>query len=259
MSIKYDFLKNLQKPSHNQAPLQINYFNKNMNYYICSSGGCGSTVIYNYLSQFGNVYHIHDRYPPQKLTYVGTENTDENVYREWFNSVEIPESELINYKVIFIYRNPLQVIYSRFAQKYGPNITHLKNIKCMNDGNINIYDVLKTGKDLYKIEEFFDNYVSIKERNYNIYCIKYEMFWNNISAFNKVLGLPDIQHLYPEKNERLKQIQFQKQLNTIYASLIRKMNYLRFIEVIPKKESKQIYNEIIIPSEEEINNISDAF
>jgi hypothetical protein len=211
------------------------YFNKNMNFYVCSFGGCGSTVIFNYLSHFGNVYHIHDRYPPNKLTYVGNENTKEDVYREWFNSVPIPEDKLQNYKVIYIYRNPLQVIYSRFVQAHGPNINHLKNIKCINNGNIHIYDVLKIGRDLYKMEEFYDNYVSNKERNYNIYCVKYEMFWNNISIFNKVLGIPDIKYLYPEKRERLKQILFQKQLNQIYRSLILKMNTMRFIELIPKK------------------------
>ena len=65
--------KNLQQPKSNT------YFNKNMNYYICSSGGCGSTILFNYLSNFGNVYHIHDRYPPNKLQYVGSKNTSENV------------------------------------------------------------------------------------------------------------------------------------------------------------------------------------
>jgi hypothetical protein len=118
----------------------------------------------------------------------------------------------------------------------------------MNDGNINIFDVLKSGKDLYKMEEFFDNYVSMKERNYNIYCLKYELFWQNISLFNRMMGIPNIQHLYPEKRERLKQIQFQMRLNQIYNSLLRKMNSMRFIEIIPKKyitEKSEISNENI--------------
>jgi len=45
------------------------YFNKDINYYICSYGGSGSTILFNYLSHFGNVYHIHDRYPPNNLQY----------------------------------------------------------------------------------------------------------------------------------------------------------------------------------------------
>jgi hypothetical protein len=214
-------------------------FNKKMNFYVCSSGGCGSTVIYNYLSNFGNAYHIHDRYPPEKLAYVGKNNTTEDIYSEWFNNISIPEDELENYKVIFIYRNPLQVIFSRYAKRYGPHIEHLKHIKCDNNGDINIYDVLKTEKDLYKMEEFFDNYVKYKERNYNIICVKYEMFWDNISLFNKVLQIPDIKQLYPKKIERSKQNQFQDKLNKIYRSLILKMYKMRFIEFIPKKLEKK--------------------
>jgi hypothetical protein len=236
-----------QKQIISAVPNPSSYFNKNKKFYICSSGGCGSTVIYNYLSNFGKVYHIHDRYPPNKLSYVGKENTNEDVYNEWFNRIEIPEDQVENYKVIFIYRNPLQVIYSRFAQKNGPNINHLKHIKCHNEGNINIFDVLKSGKDLYKMEEFFDNYVNVKDKNYNIYCLKYELFWYNISLFNRMMGIPNVQHLYPEKRERLKQIQFQTRLNQIYASLLRKMNSMRFIEIVPKKnitEKSEIIDEI---------------
>jgi hypothetical protein len=237
----YNFIGNAQQKQIFPVVLNpSNYFNKNKFFYVCSSGGCGSTVIYNYLSNFGNVYHIHDRYPPNKLTYIGKENTNEDVYSEWFNEVEIPENQLDKYKVIFIYRNPLQVIFSRFAQKLGPNINHLKHIKCDNNGNINIFDVLKSGKDLYKMEEFFDNYVNIKERNYNIYCIKYELFWYNISLFNRMMGIPNVKHFYPEKRERLKQIQFQNQLNNIYSSLLRKMNSMRFIEIISPKNPSEI-------------------
>jgi len=223
-------------------------FDKNKNFYICSSGGCGSTVIFHYLSNFGNVYHIHDRFPPNKLTYIGKQNTNEEVYSEWFNSIEIPEDKLQNYKVIFIYRNPINVIFSRYAQKYGPNVQHLQHIKCDNNGDINIYDVLKSGRDLYKMEEFFDNYTMNKERNYDIYCIKYELFWNNISLFNKIMEIPDITELYPIKQETSKRLQFIVKLNIIYYSLINKMNKMRFIEInkhIDKKDEEiKINNKI---------------
>ena len=146
-----------------------NFYNKEMNYYICSSGGCGSTIMFKYLANFGNVYHIHDRYPPKKLQYIGKENTQEDVYNEWFNGVEIPEDKLKNYKIIFMYRHPIQVIFSRFAQTKGPNIAHLQHIKCANNGNINIFDIIRLKKDLYGIEEFFDNYTIPTDRNYEIY------------------------------------------------------------------------------------------
>lgn len=74
----FNFLKNInnyqnqnQNYKNNSNSYNKNFYDKNMNYYICSYGGCGSTVLMNYLSNFGNVYHIHDRYPPSKLKYVG--------------------------------------------------------------------------------------------------------------------------------------------------------------------------------------------
>lgn len=223
-------------------------FNKNMNYYICSIGGCGSTVLYNYLSLFGNVYHIHDRFPPNNLSYIGKENTNEDMYSEWFNSIEIPSNNLNNYKVIFIYRHPISTIFSRFAQAKGPNINHLKHIKCDNNGNINIFDVIRSRRDLYKIEEFFDNYILPKARNYDIYAIKYELFWNNIELFNKVLDIPDIKELYPIKQERPKKYSFVNELNYIYRSLIFKMNKMKFIEII--KPLKEFNKEVMEEKEE---------
>jgi len=216
-----------------------NYFNKNMNYFICSSGGCGSTILFNYLSLFGNVYHIHDRYPPKKLQYIGKENTDTNVYSEWFNGVEIPEDKLNNYKVIFMYRHPIQVIFSRFTQIKGPNVAHLQHIKCINNGNINFFDIIKAGRDLYGIEDFFDNYVLPTDRNYNIYAVKYELFWDNIQLFNKIMEIPDVKDLYPVKQERQKSFSFVKELNYIYNSLINKMSKMSFVEIIRPKQGEE--------------------
>jgi len=209
-----------------------NYFKEDMNFYICSSGGCGSTILFNYLSNFGNVYHIHDRYPPKKLKYIGKDQTDKDIYSEWFNDIDIPEDKLKNYKVIFIYRNPIEVIFSRFTQQTRPNKTHLNNIKCINNGNINFLDVINTKLDLYGMENFFDNYIIPTDRNYNIYAVKYELFWNNINVFNEIMDIPDIKQLYPIKQERKKPFSYVKELNYIYNSLINKMNKMKFIEII---------------------------
>ena len=215
---------------------------------MCSYGGSGSTILFEYLKNFGNVYHIHDRYPPNELEYVGKENTDKNIYSEWFNGVKIPENELHKYKVIYIFRNPIDVIYSRCVKLNGPNIPHLQHIMCDNSGNINFFDVLKSGNDLYKLEEFFDNYTIRKKRNYNIYCVKYEMFWNNISLFNKIMDIPDIKSLYPIKREKAKKLQYITKLRTIYISLIYKMTQKPFIELVrplleETEENREIENE----------------
>jgi hypothetical protein len=247
---------NLEKSKQVIISHNINVFNKNMNYYICSSGGCGSTIIFNYLKNFGNVYHIHDRFPPNELCHIGADNTDNPVYSEWFNSTKIPTDNLNSYKVLFIYRHPIQVIFSRFAQAKGPNVPHLRNIKCDNDGNIWVGDVLKSRKDLYKLEEFFDNYTTPKERNYPIYCIKYEHFFANISLFNKALNIPDIPALYPTKIERSKNLTHVKQLNIIYHSLIQKMNSMQFIQIISPITNQESNEESNEESNKETNQVS---
>ena len=98
------------------------YMNEKPVFYVCSFGGCGSTMLTQYLSNFGKTKHIHSRNPPSQLTYVGEENTSNPIYREWFNYTPVNQNELHKYKVIYIYRNPLNAIYSRFATKYKPNI-----------------------------------------------------------------------------------------------------------------------------------------
>jgi hypothetical protein len=200
-------------------------------YYVCSFGGCGSTMLTNYLSHFGKTKHIHSRNPPSHLTYVGEENTSNPVYREWFNDTQINENELYRYKVIYIYRNPLNAIYSRFVTQTKPNGKHLQNVQCDNC-EIKLLDVINSKKDLYKIEEFFDNYTTIKERNYKIYCVNYDKFWDNIEEFNKEIGIPDVKTLYPKRKETIRFGNFNKELNEIYGPLIDKMNRKNFIEIV---------------------------
>jgi hypothetical protein len=189
-------------------------------FYVCSYGGCGSTMLCKYLSNFGKVKHIHSRHPPQKLTRVG-----ENIYFEWFNTIEIPEHELSNYKVIFLYRNPVKAILSRFH-----NTKHLRHIQC--EENITISDVISSKKDLYGVEEFFDNYINNNQKNYKTYCVKYEDFWDNISTFNEKLGIPDNKDLYPVKVETEKDDSDETTvLYEIYDSMIQKMETMPFIYI----------------------------
>ena len=201
-------------------------------YYVCSFGGCGSTMLTQYLSHFGKTKHIHSRNPPSQLTYVGEENTSNPVYREWFNDVPVNQNELHKYKVIYIYRNPLNAIYSRFVTPNKPKFSHLKNIQCDNNGEIRLLEVINSKKDLYKLEEFFDNYTTTRERNYNIYCVNYDKFWDNIEEFNKVIGIPNIKLLYPVRKETMRIGHLNKELNEIYRPLIDKMNRKNFIEIV---------------------------
>lgn len=213
-------------PSWLFTPERISYYNNEHNYYVCSFGGCGSKMLQAYLANFGNTFHIHSRHPPKKLTRVGTAD-----YPEWFNDIElvptlkrqIPLEQLKNTKVIFIYRDPIYAIRSRIipGKTYRISTDHLNNISAT---HWNIESVVGNMMDLWKLEEFFDNYTKKDpERNYQIYCVNYDTFWENLSLFNKTLGIPDVPALYPKKKESKYDLVYESELRTIYSSLLKKM------------------------------------
>jgi len=186
-------------------------------FYICSYGGSGSYMLCDALKQYGKIKHIHSRNPPDKLTYIGNNNGGDT-YVEWFNGITIPENELKNYYVIYIYRNPSFSIPSRFEIP-----DHLEHIEC--DTNIKLEDVLSTGKDLYKIREFYDNYIKPNEkRNYKIYCVKYEDIFDKQDELSNLLniGKLNIVNKSTRKNSN-------ENLDKIYNDIIDEMNKNNFI------------------------------
>ena len=186
-------------------------------FYVCSYGGSGSYMLCNALKQYGKIEHIHSRNPPNKLAYIGN-NKGGDTYQEWFNSITIPENELKNYYVIYIYRNPSFSIPSRFE-----NPDHLDHIQC--DRNITLQDVLTTGEDLYKIREFYDNYIKPNDkRNYKIYCVKYEDIFNEQDELSNLLEIGKLNIV----NESTRKDSNEK-LDEIYADLIYEMNKNNFI------------------------------
>ena len=197
-------------------------------FYVVSYGGSGSYMIMRYLQSLNyKVFHIHSRNRPKKLVHVGGKNSNGTpIYFEWFNDIIIPENEVSNFKVIFVYRDPVKAIYSRYN-----NPRHLKNIQCINT-NTKIKDVIETKKDLYGIEEFFDNYASSAPKNYKIFFVKYEEFFKKIPEFNKTMDIPNIPQKYPKENVTKRDLIYYKELQVIYKPLIDKMNKFNFIEVI---------------------------
>jgi hypothetical protein len=197
-----------------------NYFNNKNNYYICSYGGCGSKVLTKYLSNFGNTFHVHTRKPPTNLTFIKNEQ---------FTNILVNKNDIVNYKVIYIYRNPIKAIYSRFQVPQ-----HLNHIQ--SNPKVTLENVITEKKDLYGIEDFFNNYTEKieKKRNYKICCVKYEDLFNNITLLNKTLMIPNIKQLYPIKKETINHIDNNNnnnnnELNNIYKNLIDKMNTRQFI------------------------------
>jgi len=208
-----------------------NIFDSDQSFYVCSFGGSGSKMLQAYLSNFGNTFHIHSRNPPNKLTRVGTSDSP-----EWFNNIEITEicerqlyqfNQVDKIKVIYIYRNPVDAIYSRFYVKHGDNKyyttkDHLTNIHSEHWAT---EIVIGNMVDLWKLGEFFNNYtMPNNKRNYKIYCVNYDKFWDNISLFNFALNLPDIKELYPiRKESSTYHSVYRKEFNQIYKPLIDKM------------------------------------
>ena len=180
-------------------------------FYVCSYGGSGSKMLCNALSKYGNVEHIHYRNPPLELEYIGNKN-GVKCYREWFNGVKIPKDELHKYTVIYIYRNPVASILSRF---YIPE--HLEHVQV--DKNIKLQDVLNEKKDLYGITEFYNNYTESKKRNYPIYCIKYEDIFNKQNEISKILNVGPLNLSNKSTAERRNH-----ELEYIYKDLIDKMS-----------------------------------
>lgn len=188
------------------------------NYFVCSYGGSGSKMLSAYLANFGNVFHMHSRSPPENLTKAGTSFIEmKNLYKEWFTDSLIHKDELKNYTVIYIYKNPVNAIFSRFD-----NPDHLRHIETKTTTTIE--NVINTQKDLYGIEEFFDNY-TVKKTNYDIVCIKYEDFFDNIEEINKVLNIENNPKLYPKRRESKyeKKEKYRSKLEKVYEKLITRM------------------------------------
>ena len=201
--------------------------NNNRIFYICSYGGCGSKCLMNILKKYGKVEHLHSRYPPNKLEFVGT---TPGVDTEWFNGVPVPEDQLHKYTIIYIYKNPINAIYSRYHRpdKIKYQKLHQKYVQL--EKNIMLKDVLEKNDDLYKIKEFYKNYTTPNsERNYKIISIKYEDLFEKTEELEKLLNIGPI-HI--EKRETKREYPEYDKLYNIYKDLIDEMNNKPFIEII---------------------------
>lgn len=198
-------------------------------FYVCSYGGSGSGMLCRALSRYGNIEHIHSRKPPASLEYIGKRGGG-NAYYEWFNGIKIPDNKLSEYYVIYIYKNPIYSIYSRYVDsalcKHG-----LTNIQCSNI-DYTLKDIIKQKQDLYKLEEFYRNYTQTdKNRNYKIYCVKYEEIFKNQDKLSDLLGIGKLNLVKKETKREMPSNELII-LNDIYKNLIDTMNNNDFISVI---------------------------
>ena len=209
-------------------------------FYVCSWGGCGSKLLCRYLNNFGKAVHIHDPNPPDILEYIGFKNNswgwcpydlpeyeykNKNVCNrglEWFNGIKVNDEH--EYYVIFLYRNPVYSIKSRF---WSP--VHLKNIR---SPTIAISNVCKEKQDLFNIEEFYRNYMK-KRSNYKIYAIKYEELFDKIKELDQLFNINQNNEIKLEdKIETARNYKWDVDLNIVYKPLINSMKKNKFIEII---------------------------
>lgn len=190
-------------------------------FYICSYGGSGSYMLKRALQKYGKIEHVHSRNPPDKLEYIGNKGGG-NCYYEWFNGKKIPEEKIKNYYVIFIYKNPINSIYSRYW-----NPEHLLHVQT--NTNTKLSDVISQMKDLYQIEEFYDNYTKPNNnRNYKIICVKYEDIFEKQNELSKYLGIGPLNIIKRETKRKKNKNDIEK-LNIIYKNLLEKINKNDFI------------------------------
>lgn len=210
------------------------FFKEERNFFVCSFGGCGSWMLVDYLSNFGNAFHIHSRNPPKRLTYV-------EEHKEAFSNRRIPDEQVKNYKVIYLYKNPIEAIYSRFVSPQ-----HLKNIECKFP-EISLIDVVGQKLDLYGINQFFNNYMTSKA-NYDIICVKYEDFFHDIEKLNQTLEIENVPEYYPQKKESNREAILQE----IYGPLIEKMNSMDFITVVSATNEPATDADYVMPSRQQL-------
>ena len=118
-------------------------------------------------------------------------------------------------------------ILRRF-EKNNALITHLKNIE-VNNPYINKNQIVNKLADLYGLIEFYNNYTkSNPNRNYKIYCVKYEDLFEKKDELSTMLGIGKLN--IPKKETPYKDtVEFFDKLHIIYKDLIQTMNNNDFI------------------------------
>jgi hypothetical protein len=189
-------------------------------FYVCSYGGSGSKMLCRALEPYGIVEHVHSRKPPENLEYIGRRGGG-CAYYEWFNGIKVPDNQIDDFYVIYIYKNPVKSILSIFT-----NPLHLDHIQT--NRNTTIQDVVDSSKDLYGVKEFYDNYTKPGSRNYKIYCVKYEDIFERQDELSELLGIGKLGLV---KKETVRTHKDSDKLTEIYKDLIETMERNDFITV----------------------------
>lgn len=184
-------------------------------FHVCSYGGCGSKMLCQALRKHGLVTHVHTRKPPVKLT---------EVRGEYFHHRWIPEDEIENHVVIYIYKNPIKSLFSRHLNKSAR-----RNIQVENPEK-GLEDIVRDKVDYCDFEGFYRNYTTPNpERNYKIICVKYEEIFDRQDELSEMLGIGPLDLV---RNETDRVYEHMETLMEIFGPLIEEMEKNDFIMVI---------------------------
>lgn len=185
---------------------------------VTSYGGCGTTTIYDFLDR------------------LNLDIPTEKDYGTWKHIYIPPSIVRREFKAIYIFGNPLNVILSLFRRQF--QIFHLermgikpfeRNTKALTINEyVNKYPYLQIfsslekyiahNYDYYRLDEHFTNWTTSK-RHYPIMVVKYETLWNHLDEIFKFLGIPDSEITnFPKQHKR--NSVWQKQPQTIKKKLL---------------------------------------
>ncbi len=147
-----------------------------------------------------------------------------------------PRLEQDTTKVLFLYADPVDVVFSSFRRGLAPNQSIRLGSKDPSFPR-NVESLAASGRDLLCLEEHFDAWMSPEARDYEILFVRYERLWDNLDAILQHIGLrADLAEHFPAKRKR----NVRKgdspaviaQLQEIYGPLTEKMQRLRDVELL---------------------------
>jgi hypothetical protein len=91
--------------------------------------------------------------------------------------------------------------------------------------------VINQSKDLYQLQQFYDNYTKPALRNYNVYCVKYEQIFERQAELSNIFEIGPLNLVRKESDHRELESKH-PQLYTVYHDLIQQMakNDFMFIQ-----------------------------
>ena len=217
---------------HKKINSQEDYRRLKKIYYVCSYTGCGTMLLTTALENEETLVRIcHSRFPPDKLEFVFSDGLPEipkkrkdyNKTMFKFNGTKVPDDLLDKITVIYIFKNPVNSIYSRLRNNFYAGFIESPHGQC------ELTDIIDQKKDLFELEQFFDNYTKPNpNRNYPIICVNYHKLFEEQDKLTEYLGIPPLGLVKKENKHEMKDLET---LEEIYKPLNDKIKNMPFMTI----------------------------